>query len=379
MTDDIMTAFHSTALLPRSSVFITEQLKPITARDDADTAAPGWVGSAWRSGGTLLVGINPGGGGDAYKGNPTDAGLYGLIRAFRDALPGDRADAFAAMSEAWIAIQATHNIRRVIDAVLDAVDEDASTAAFINVVPFRTRDDAAPRKADLDRAWAAASGPQVQALSPRRIVALGRKAYDALVQVGAERRYQIVLIKRSIGDSTITREAQEVLAELKGELAGVAAVSDAEAHSLAASARQAGATMQMPARREKSGAPPVASSSHPLAAPEGIKSPGAKAAHLHLLESATRMNMITELQVSAITAVKLSDRQGRYLFSWIVNAHHLLFYIRKPALKLAPELSARSQESLAGVKVNPAGEITVRLETAADAERLTALLFSRET
>ena len=80
MTNDIVTAFHLAALLPRSSVFSSDELQPITAPDDANTAAPGWVGSAWRSGGTLLVGINPGGGGDAYRGNPTDARLYGLMR-----------------------------------------------------------------------------------------------------------------------------------------------------------------------------------------------------------------------------------------------------------------------------------------------------------
>jgi len=91
------------------------------------------------------------------------------------------------------------------------------------------------------------------------------------------------------------------------------------------------------------------------------------------------MHLITEPHSSAITAVKLLDRQGRYLFSWIVNAHHLLFYIRKPALKIVAALTSRSQQSLVGVKVNPAGEVTVRLETAADAERLTTWLFDRET
>lgn len=374
MTDDITKAFHSTARLQRSSIFTSCDLDPITAPENANTAAPGWVGSAWRSGGTLLVGINPGGGGDAYKGNPTDYRLYNLIRAFRDSPPVDLADALRAMSDAWMAIQATHNIRRVIDAVLEAVGEGASASAFINIVPFRTRNDAPPRRADLIRAWAAASGPQVRALSPGRIVALGRKAYDALLEVGADQRHDVILIKRSIGDSTITPEAREVLAKLRGEGAGLPAVSRAEA-----TVHRTRATPHMPPSGKKSLALTSASSSHPLAAPEGIKSPAARAAHLHLLEAAARMNLIIEPHSSAITAVKLLDRQGRYLFSWIVNAHHLLFYIRKPALKIAPALLARSQESLAGVKVNPAGEVTVRLETTSDAELLTEWLFDRQT
>ena len=138
------------------------------------------------------------------------------------------------MCEAWTSIQATHNIRRVIDAVLDAVGDDAAASAFINVVPFRTRNDAPPRKADLTRAWAVASGPQVQALSPGWIVALGRKAYDALVQVGADRSHDIVLIKRSIGDSTITPEAREVLAGLSDGGMRLPAVRGAETPSVAA-------------------------------------------------------------------------------------------------------------------------------------------------
>lgn len=219
MTDDVVAAFHSTASLTRSSIFRDQALRPIVAPDDADTAAPGWVGPAWRSGGTVLVGINPGGGGDAYRGNPTDAKLYHLIRVFRDAAPGSRAEALAALSEAWIEVQATHNIQRVIDAVLEATGEDARSSAFINVVPFRTRNDAPPRRAALAAAWAAASGPQIEALAPGRIVALGRKAYDALVAVGAERRHEVLLIKRSIGDSTITTDARSVLAMLTAERA----------------------------------------------------------------------------------------------------------------------------------------------------------------
>lgn len=370
MTDSIVAAFHATSLLAPSAVFAEEGLQPITALDDTNTAAPGWIGDRWRPGGTLLVGINPGGGGDAYRGNATDARLYGLIQEFRHAEPGDQADALAAMSDAWIAIQATHNIRRIIDAVLDAVGEYARSSAFINVVPFRTRNDAAPRKTALTRAWKLASGPQVEALAPRRIVALGRKAYDALLQLGADRKFDVVLIKRSIGDSAVTADAREVLARLRSDNASPSSIGNVDARLLSVETRSTKL-----ADRILQAVP----SRHPLEAPHGIKSPGALAAHLHLLDAAARMNLDGQPHKSAITAVKLIDRQGRYLFSWIINAHHLLFYIRKPALKLAPSLAMRAQRSLSGVKVNPAGEVTVRLETAADAERLTSWLFDRET
>lgn len=219
-------AMHATARLKRPEVFSDDLLMPVTALIDANTASPGWVGSDWQPGGTLLVGINPGGGGDAYRGNPTDTSLYRLIRAFRDAPEPKRAAALAALSEAWIAIQAAHNIRRVVDAVFEATSSKARNAAFINMVPFRTRNDAAPRKGDLLRAWQAAVGAQVAALAPRRIIALGKKAHDGLVAVQAVEAYEVVLIKRAIGDSTITAEAQETLARLRK--AASTRVSDGE-------------------------------------------------------------------------------------------------------------------------------------------------------
>ncbi|RYF23686.1 MAG: hypothetical protein EOO77_01640 [Oxalobacteraceae bacterium] len=111
---------------------------------------------------------------------------------------------------------------------------------------------------------------------------------------------------------------------------------------------------------------------------EGGNTPRA-AAHNYLLAVAEQMNLSAEPHSSAISAVKLFDRRRRYLFSWIINAHHLLFYIRKPALKLMPSLSSGALERLRNVKINPAGEVTIRIETAADVKALTEWLFSPAT
>lgn len=111
---------------------------------------------------------------------------------------------------------------------------------------------------------------------------------------------------------------------------------------------------------------------------EGGNTPRA-AAHNYLLAVAEQMHLSAEPHSSAISAVKLFDRRRRYLFSWIINAQHLLFYIRKPALKLMPSLSSGAHEHLRNVKVNPAGEVTIRIETAADAKALTEWLFSPAT
>lgn len=123
----------------------------------------------------------------------------------------------------------------------------------------------------------------------------------------------------------------------------------------------------------------VAKSDATLSNPQQIKAPAAMAAHRHLLDSAEHMQLRAESHNSAISAIKLYDRNDRYLFSWIINAHHLLFYIRKPAIKILPSIRIRAQNELIGAKVNRAGEITIRLETIAEAARLTQWLYDPAT
>lgn len=216
MQTNIVAAFHRTARTERAAIFDDDRLMPTSAPQDAAITASGWVGPAWKAGGTLLMGINPGGGRDTYRGNPTDKRLYDLLRQFRDAEDAEKQGAaLRRLSDAWMDLQSTHAIRRVIGAVQDAVGETDATSAFMNVLPFRTRGDKPARTGELRRAWAIATGPQVAALKPKRIVALGCKAHDALVAAGAGLDYEIVLIKRAIGDTTIPPHARETLARLK--------------------------------------------------------------------------------------------------------------------------------------------------------------------
>lgn len=116
-----------------------------------------------------------------------------------------------------------------------------------------------------------------------------------------------------------------------------------------------------------------------LMSPAQIVGATVRNAHGHLLKTAETMNLRAEAHSSVLTAVRLYDRKDRYLFSWIINPHHLLFYVRKPALKLAPHLTQSAERCLKGMKTNPAGEVTVRIESAADAEALTQWLFDPTT
>lgn len=213
----VVEAFHVTAMLNRNAVFDDDRLDPISALPHAALAAPGWVGADWRPGGTIFVAINPGGGGDLYRAASNDERLYRAIQAFKDAGPTAHAAALAKLSQVWIDIQQTHNIRRVINPVLQAMRSTAQSAAFLNILPFRTRENKAAGAKALSRAWALGTSHQVAALAPRRIVALGYKARDALIAVGADRSYEIMALKRMNGDSGLTPQARELIATLEKE------------------------------------------------------------------------------------------------------------------------------------------------------------------
>lgn len=215
MDDAVISAFHATSQLQRNDIFVGEDLTPIVAAEDANTPAPGWVGESW-SELTVLIGINPGGGGDAYRRTPTDDQLYRLLRAFRAASGEHRARAFSNLSSTWRSIQKTHNIWRVIKTVIQATGESEREIGFMNVVPFRTRMDKLPSRAEISAAWRLATRPQLEALQPKRVICLGKKAWDVLSRL-EHGQYELVLIKRAIGDSYIPPEAQAVLRELASQ------------------------------------------------------------------------------------------------------------------------------------------------------------------
>lgn len=214
---DVIDAFHQAANKKRADLFDDNRLMPITATVDANTAACGWVGKNWERGGDLMIGINPGGGGDGYRRNPTDDKLYGLIRAFRDANPNQRDATFSQMSSGWIDIQRSHNIWRLISALFDATGHNSEHLAFVNVVPFRTRNDSPIPIATLRRSADQILMPQLNALAPKRIFALGLKAHNLLRRLGDLGGAELIALPRTIGDSYIAPQTASILKLLKEE------------------------------------------------------------------------------------------------------------------------------------------------------------------
>lgn len=108
---------------------------------------------------------------------------------------------------------------------------------------------------------------------------------------------------------------------------------------------------------------------------EVIRESGTRAAYLHLLLASERAGLRSSCNTGVVHAVRLHDSRGRYLFSWIANQGHLLFYLRLPALEAASHLARNARGRFAVTNVNPAGETTIRIETLAEAAEVADWLF----
>ena len=90
--------------------------------ENGRTASMGWIGKRYKAGGTLFMGINPGGGTKAViHPPPDDIKLYGLLRAFQEAREQSAIlDAFDRLNSGYIQIHKKHNIgRRLIAKFLE--------------------------------------------------------------------------------------------------------------------------------------------------------------------------------------------------------------------------------------------------------------------
>lgn len=91
-------------------------------------------------------------------------------------------------------------------------------------------------------------------------------------------------------------------------------------------------------------------------------------AHRLLLDRVTKLGLTPSHNSGHVRAVRLHDVHNRYLFSWIPNQHHLLFYVRRPAMNAAPNLRSSAKADLPRPRENNAGEVTARLEGPEDAQ-----------
>lgn len=207
--------------LPREQFYAGRQERiPTNLIEDAKVMSPGYVGRAYQEGGWLLVGHFPAGGTQGYttRQDPADKRLYDSFRNLRDAGDdmGNMQVRFDAVADIWIQNQRGHRIySNLIRHALNAGGLKDHDAAFLNIFPYRCRDNKPPTTGMRRAAWELAVSRQIDALRPGRIIALGAAVGDALGSLhhGA---VPITVLRRSNGDQYLTPEAKRAIATLSG-------------------------------------------------------------------------------------------------------------------------------------------------------------------
>jgi hypothetical protein len=191
------------------------QSRPLNLQADAALMFLGYVGPLYRRGRPLLLAINPGGGRDSYKVRTrADGEFYPIMEAFHWCGADNALAHFEAMNTAWVRNIRIWNLRRILEPVLDALGCSVDEVAFLNAVPYRTREDRLPSAHARRQAWALVTAPLLQLLDPGVIVALGQKAGDVLDQQyrGGAQKFTV---QRSNGDTYVTPKALGALEEIR--------------------------------------------------------------------------------------------------------------------------------------------------------------------
>ncbi|MEQ1888309.1 MAG: hypothetical protein ABL951_03905 [Alphaproteobacteria bacterium] len=220
--NNIILANHAVAQLRPEEIFGEHSpLIAINQPENGRTASAGWVGENYTTGGTVFMGINPGGGKSAYiQPKPDDIVLYDLLRAFKNARgETELKQTFHRLSSGWIDLQAGHNIWRLLEGLLEAAGLEVQQTAFLNLVPFRTLDNKPPSRGSIIRAWNLATKKQIAVLQPTRIFLLGYKVADALARFSETLDgINLVRVKRTNGDRYISPQAEELMHTLRQRL-----------------------------------------------------------------------------------------------------------------------------------------------------------------
>jgi hypothetical protein len=209
--------FQRVARIQRASLYGTERDAQLPAHLVEDARVPflGFCGPSYEPGGVVLLAINPGGGGDAYVSRTReDQLLIPLIEDFLRAPTAKVETAFRRMCDEYQRMVQTWNLRRILVPTVEACGKTLDQVCYPNCFPYRTAGDVRPSASALATAWIKITQPLIDSLKPGQVVALGKKAGTV-----AEARYSgsatMYTVPRTIGDTRISAEAQEVLAKIR--------------------------------------------------------------------------------------------------------------------------------------------------------------------
>jgi hypothetical protein len=210
-------AFHRASQVTRSTLYGTDsdhQL-PLYLPSDARVPFLGFCGTGYRSGGTVLLAINPGGGGDKYMARtPQDNEIVPRINAFVTAKPAVLSETFQDMCESYSTQVQSWNLWRILLPTLKACNTELEDICYLNLFPYRTARDARPSLRALNTAWISIVKPLLQSLQPTVLVALGKKAGKIAESVHSAPP-ELFVVPRTIGDSYLCDEAKQVLSTIQ--------------------------------------------------------------------------------------------------------------------------------------------------------------------
>lgn len=95
-------------------------------------------------------------------------------------------------------------------------------------------------------------------------------------------------------------------------------------------------------------------------------------AHERLTEAMNGLGFRLQPLNGFIEGLKVYDQVGDYVFAWQQKQHHLLFYLRKPALRRRSTLRQKAYAAHPHEQLNEnnGGEVTIKLRSDADARAL---------
>ena len=183
-----ISTFHSVVQVERGAIFGADDQQvwlPKSLMDDAKVMCPAYLGEEYAERGLVLVGINPGGG----KDNPPirnggDALVYPAIQEFKTASNARAMDTYVHRFRPnfEVALQSWQIYPQHIRPILHASKSALANMAYLNILPYRCRDNKYPKtkacRYIVDNALNLCFIPIMRALNPSMIVFLGQQALE---------------------------------------------------------------------------------------------------------------------------------------------------------------------------------------------------------
>ena len=213
--EGVSRAFQAALRVSREQLFEAERGLPVSLADSAQTPYLGWVGARY-SGGTVLIGKNPGGGGDSQVvATGYDLKVEQELKALRDGSEGEAVPRLAQLTRTFHEQLPTIGMGVLLNRVLAATGETLEDVAFFNICPYRTRNDESLSSTTQRKSRELVAGPLLRALKPDTIIYLGVGAgREAAKTLNARWTY---VLPRAINDRQLKAEAVPVLAQIQAD------------------------------------------------------------------------------------------------------------------------------------------------------------------